>query len=562
MMRNRFLTVTLCSVVWFMLGGVPSLSRAADRPFGLPFAGAPGPNSWLIAQQYGNTTGAFNSGRFQYAAGQGLHFGLDFSVPCQTPIVALADGLVDGVDNLSHGAAPHNLAIRHIALGYLSFYGHLYSKPTVVRGQPVKRGEVIALSGDPEGTCVSRPHLHLEIRSLDYGTTYNPTQLIDADWTMLSSIGGFGGGFAKDLYYPNRWQTLADQPNVHFGDNILNNYPAVWPPPARLQPPPLARPALSASPINAAPQLNRLTAVNCCSQAWWAADGGSVRFWNGADGQRATLQAVGLDGKPVTVTIPEPGLESPDGKYALQATLDLKDGSHVSIVRLADKMTWPLTTGGAWPRFSPDSRRLLWQYSPADAVPGTVGPDTEIWIANVDGSNRTRIVTVRGGSTSWLDSDHLLLSTRLDKTLITHVSIYTISTGESTLLASLTNLRGMSVAPGGATLLYYVTFQADPTAGGMYLLKAQAGATPIKLPFFGSWRWRDSQSIIYRPFAPGTPDSLVVYDTVSGQSRTQTDPKTQPLTILNDDWSVSPDGGSIVFWNAEDRALWRIGLSG
>ena len=30
----------------------------SEQPFGLPFAGDPGPNTWLIAQSYGNTTGA------------------------------------------------------------------------------------------------------------------------------------------------------------------------------------------------------------------------------------------------------------------------------------------------------------------------------------------------------------------------------------------------------------------------------------------------------------------------------------------------------------------------
>jgi len=32
-------------------------------------------------------------------------------------------------------------------------------------GEPVKRGQIIALTGDPDETCTSRPHLHLEIRT-------------------------------------------------------------------------------------------------------------------------------------------------------------------------------------------------------------------------------------------------------------------------------------------------------------------------------------------------------------------------------------------------------------
>src|SRR5262245_5905562 len=81
---------------------------SSSRPFSLPFTAPPGPDTWLISQQYGNTPGAYNYGPYEYMYGQGLHFGVDFAAPCRTPIVALFDGVVDQVDNLKHGAAPHN----------------------------------------------------------------------------------------------------------------------------------------------------------------------------------------------------------------------------------------------------------------------------------------------------------------------------------------------------------------------------------------------------------------------------------------------------------------------
>ncbi|WP_245593164.1 hypothetical protein [Deinococcus frigens] len=51
------------------------------RQFGLPFAGAPGPDSWLLGQAYGNTTGAYRQRRSTYGNLQGIHAGLDFSAP-------------------------------------------------------------------------------------------------------------------------------------------------------------------------------------------------------------------------------------------------------------------------------------------------------------------------------------------------------------------------------------------------------------------------------------------------------------------------------------------------
>ncbi len=480
-------------------------SQSAARPLGLPFTTPPGPATWLIIQQYGNTTGAYNFGRYWYAAGQGFHFGVDFSTQCQTPLVALADGVVAQVDNLSNGSAPHNLSILHADLGLVSFYGHLYSTPTVKRGQIVKRGEVVALSGDPDGTCVSRPHLHLEIRSTDYGTTYDPAMLIDADWNMLSTLGSMGASFSKDLYYPNRWQTIDEQPNVRFGGNILNQYRAAWPPRANNLPPAATLPAFDAPPVSASPRLTRLSTPGCCSLAWWSPDSQSVRFWNGADGQRATLNAITLKGEALPVTVPEPGLQSPDGAYALKTSLDNATSNQVAVMRLSDQKVWPLATGGAWPRFSPGSARILWQHSPADSVPGGTIPLTDIWVSNPDGSGRIAIGTQPGGSVYWLDEDRLLLVVRQGHTLVTKLSIYTISTKQSAPLITLTSLRGLTVAHGGGSLLYYLTWQPNPADSALYVLKTQPGAAPTKLPFVGGWRWRDSHSVVYIPYTPGKP---------------------------------------------------------
>jgi hypothetical protein len=196
------------------LAALPILA-APVRSFGLPFSAAPGPNTWLLDQYFGNTIEAYTYSKYWYAAGQGLHFGLDFDARCGTPIIAIADGVVDWVDNGLFGAEPHNLVLRHEALGYVSVYGHLLEKPALKPGQAVRRGDVIAKVGDPDLTCVSRPHLHLEIRSLDYRTAYNPARLIAADWDMLATLADAEGiGFARDLYAPRRQVTVASQPDA------------------------------------------------------------------------------------------------------------------------------------------------------------------------------------------------------------------------------------------------------------------------------------------------------------------------------------------------------------
>lgn len=207
----------------------PALAQSSPHPFQLPFADPPGPNTWLMGQAYGNTTGAYRQRTTTYQAGQGVHFGIDLPAACGYPIVAIGDGVVSKVDALEHGSAPHNLMIDH-ANGYTSFYGHLLETPDLTPGQTVTQGQVVAKVGDPDETCTSRPHLHLEIRNAGaYNHAFNPITLIDADWDSLALVSAFGSGFARDLSDPRRWQSLYDQPEVRFWGPRLNDYTEAWP---------------------------------------------------------------------------------------------------------------------------------------------------------------------------------------------------------------------------------------------------------------------------------------------------------------------------------------------
>lgn len=208
----------------------PTQSDVDQRPFALPFAEPPGPDTWLLAQPYGNTVGAYRRRNTTYSASGGIHFGVDFSAPCGTELMAMADGIVFAVDNLRFGSAPHNLMIDHPDLGYASFYGHLLEPPHLEVGQPVEVGEVVALSGDPAETCHGRPHLHMEIRDLRHVRKYNPSVLIEADWDNLALIGPFNQAFERDLDNPRLWQHLDDQPEAVIGGPLLNDFANPWPP--------------------------------------------------------------------------------------------------------------------------------------------------------------------------------------------------------------------------------------------------------------------------------------------------------------------------------------------
>ncbi len=212
----------------FLPLGVTGAKQEAGK-FGLPFGGESGPATWFVRQWYGNTRWAYRQRRAIYSQGQGMHFGVDFFANCGTPVLAIGEGNVIAVDG-PYGSAPNNLLVRH-SNGYVSLYGHLQSRPTVKIGQPIRRGEVIAISGVPTGAdCDTHPHLHLEIRTGNLAGTVNPVNLIGADWANLTlGLPGEGIDFEIDLNQPARWQNIYDQPAVTFGGPLLNDFSRPWP---------------------------------------------------------------------------------------------------------------------------------------------------------------------------------------------------------------------------------------------------------------------------------------------------------------------------------------------
>lgn len=220
----------LVGIVWPAESSPPLSSPPSQEvPFRLPFSDPPGAGTWLLVQPYGNTVLAYRERRSFYGAGQGLHFGIDLSAACGTQVVAIGDGIVVGIDQAFHGAGPHNLMIDH-PNGFASFYGHLLERPGLRLGDAVRQGDEVGLTGDPDLSCASRPHLHLEIRDAPaHRIAFNPLTLIEADWDRIALVGGAPMTFEQDLENPRQWNALLDQPEVRFGGSLLNDYDYPWP---------------------------------------------------------------------------------------------------------------------------------------------------------------------------------------------------------------------------------------------------------------------------------------------------------------------------------------------
>ncbi len=550
---QRIALLVVCSFLFGCYALLPP-TQAQDKPFILPAAVPASASTWLLGQPYGNTIGAYLRGEDWYSAGQRLHFGIDLSMPCGTPIIAIGTGDVLFVDDLGFGSGPHNVLIRHNDVGVISLYGHLLGRAPVQPGQYVNQGDVIGYSGDPDITCDSRPHLHLEIRSLDYFVAYNPVDYIDANWHTLSLVGQFRyPAFQQDLDHARQWMSIDDQPFVAFGGRALNAYAATYPdwaagsPPAN---PPSEREAVPL--IDGAWTEQRLTLDGCCANAWWHPTEPTQLFViDGSENQRAAVfqwdtqtgSLVNLIGQA-----PQP-IESPDGTHTIS-----RYGDGFLIQRKHDGFVWEVSTGGAFPALSADNSHLLWVNQGQVIAPGQTEPTNEIWISDADGAGARMIAAEAGLNAQWLDDSRFLLSRRVGVT--TTLGIYEADTGNAFVVGAWDRLRGLTVSPGGDRLMFYLFAQTEPALSGVYAVETVQGATAVQQDWFGAWRWRDSHSVFYIPFDPASDRQVIRYrDLLTGEDRQITG---LPIAVADGDWSVSADGGRIAYLNLLDRTIWVL----
>jgi len=524
-----------------------------SKPMILPVGVSAGAATWLFGQAYGNTPGAYNFGDEWYSAGQGLHFGIDLSMPCGTPLVAVADGTVAFADDLGFGAGPHNLILRHDALNATSLYGHLQGYPLVRPGQTVQQGDLVGYSGDPDSTCVSRPHLHFEVRSLDYQATYNPVTWIQADWHALALVGAYSAHlFQGDMDNARRWMSLDDQPDVRFWGQRLNDYREIYPPGNGQNAPTNALLPRDLPPLdlNATWTARTLGSGRCCWQNFWhPTDPLGLYTIDGEAGQRASVYRWDI-AQPLmdeVISSAPPAHTSPDWGYQMWM-----DGQQVVMIRQSDKAEFRTVTGGELPSLNPSNTRLLWVES-APSVPGQARAAASVKIADFGGVDSREIFAAPGANAQWVDDSRVIVAVpEEDRT--TRIVLIDTDGGGQIDLGTYSWMRGLSVGPGGDWALLILTNQPDPAASGVYALNLDSGAQPILMPWFGSWRWRDADELYVIPMQTDVSpvQTLQHYDLTTG---TQTVLNTAPFIVMNGDWSVSADGARMAYREASTNEL-------
>jgi hypothetical protein len=311
-----------------------------------------------------------------------------------------------------------------------------------------------------------------------------------------------------------------------------------------------------ATPLRSTSAGRQITAGDCCTQPYWNEDSGEVRFID-RPGPDVPLGIWGVDlaqpeAGPQLVS-EHLGVYSPDG--TLFAYPDRETGLAV-IERLADGQQWALDTQGRGLRFTPDSRHVIWTTYDEDA-PRDSREET-MWFANVDGSDARALLRARRtDAVAWLSADELLMTRRIPGGSDQQLFTLSLADGvESELLQASPRMRGLALSPDRRYMVYYVTFETESEKNGVWLMDLQNPGQPAqKLPFFGTYRWRDDQRLIYVPFDPlATYHDLYEYNVVTGQEYNLF-PDGTMLTIANNDWQVSPDGRKIVLVAASGLEL-------
>ncbi|MCB0154263.1 MAG: hypothetical protein KDF65_05655 [Anaerolineae bacterium] len=303
--------------------------------------------------------------------------------------------------------------------------------------------------------------------------------------------------------------------------------------------------------------LRQITQGACCTGVYWNEESTEVRFID----QPNAADPVGVWGVDVTQPGAVPQLITDRlGIYNEARThLAYPDPSQglAIIERLADGQTWAIDTQGSSLSFTP-AGGVLWTVS--DAELSWQARTNQIWLADLDGSNaRTLITLQRGSPAAWLSDEELLVSESVPDSEDVLLSVVSLADGRTREFARLPSFRDGLLSPDRRYLIFMIRFETDEFKNGLWLVDLQSDSQlPKPLPFFGTYRWRDDQHLIYVPFDPAATGHIFYeYDLATGQSRrlSPDNPQAESLLISNNDWRVSPDGRKIALVAARGTDL-------
>jgi Tol biopolymer transport system component len=330
---------------------------------------------------------------------------------------------------------------------------------------------------------------------------------------------------------------------------------------------PTPRPSLTVTPTplptaTPAPVLQQLTTGGCCVQPSWSLDSRQVLFLD----KPSSNDPVGLYAVDVvTGALKLAQRVAPVATYSRDRSLIVYlDKNRTTVEKLSTGEKWIIPNNGKPVVFSPDGQKLSWADSDDNDYIPYDQRRSDLYIANIDGTQAARIARVYGGGfVGWLPgSNKILLSGR--PSLDVHertLSVFDLAAQSFTKLVTAERISGVIASNDGTWIAYYMTFDADKTRNGIWIQRID-GTSPRKLDLWGAYQWRDDGHLVVILTRPSRDKAFEVLevDAATGKIRKLTDAAVTPLQILNGDWRVSPDGRHIVYVNSEDRNLWILTL--
>jgi hypothetical protein len=325
------------------------------------------------------------------------------------------------------------------------------------------------------------------------------------------------------------------------------------PHPASPTPFQVARPTASMAPADMPSFPQQLTSGGCCAYPFWLDDSSTVYYLGRDSAGRSSVMAQGLTAGSPEAVFDRPAWFDADGRFA-----EYPSGEFTVVSRLSDHVEWRLPTGGRPLKFAPVGSRVAWIVS-SNSIANRDQRRSAIWISQIDGDERRRLIDVIGGSlVGWAeDGDALFVSGRLQAQ--GPAGIWRVALGGvPTLLFEAERVRDVSLSPDRRVLAFYIAFADDVSQDGLWLLDGIRGES-TKLEAFGAFRWRGRNRLLVIPLNMN-PSPLTLEEYQVGRADPIHEFSFPSLPIADNDWSVSPDGQIVVYRSNLDGNLWWVRL--
>ena len=324
-----------------------------------------------------------------------------------------------------------------------------------------------------------------------------------------------------------------------------------WPTPINLS---------NVQPMEEPGSYRALTRDGCCARPWWSHDGTRVYFLKKVEGtEAASVFEVPLWPPGVEARLADLNLASGAG----QDRFTVRPVGGSSVVEDRDTgAIWTIATSGNPARVADDGQTIVWWESRGDV--GHFDAAVRVFAAPVAGGESRELVTLWGASVvDFLPDGHrVLIAGRPVKDRSDYVlATLDVRTGELVQLAKGKWLSDAALSPSGEWVAYMVSLDTDnPDNNGLWLVSTNEGV-PRRLPFVGSYRWRDDHRLAYIPQELGAPsDELWELDARTMATRGILEPVERPFVVANADWSISPGGRHFLYRSADDLNLWLMRL--